>query len=45
MSEASMPPMVLAVATKKLIKAMLKEDGGEDGAPPRALPKQHVPPK
>lgn len=30
MKEASMPQMVMAVATKKLMKAMLKEDGGED---------------
>ncbi len=31
MKESSMPQLVLAVATKKLMKTMLKEEGGEDG--------------
>jgi len=31
MKESSMPQMVLAVAPKKVMKTMLKEDGGEDG--------------
>lgn len=30
MKESSMPQMVLAVAPKKVMKTMLKEDGGED---------------
>ena len=31
MKESDMPQMVMAVATKKLIKAALKEETGEDG--------------
>ena len=31
MKESDMPQMVVAVASKKLMKAMLKEDTGEDG--------------
>ena len=31
MKESSMPQMVMAVATKKLMKSMLVEEGGEDG--------------
>ena len=31
MKESDMPQMVLAIATKKLMRAMLKEDTGEEG--------------
>ena len=33
MNEASMPQLVLAIATKKAMKAMLHEESGETGAP------------
>lgn len=37
MHETSMPQIVLAIANKKLMKQMLKEEEGEDGAPPLAF--------
>ena len=32
MKESDMPQMVLAIATKKLMRAMLKDETGEEGA-------------
>ena len=34
MKESNMPQMVMAITNKKLMKAMLKEDSGEDGISP-----------
>ena len=33
MKESDMPQMVLAIATRKLMRAMLKEETGEEGVP------------